>query len=80
MIGQTCEAVFEQGIFRVLLPRDIAIPEGQRVRLVVEAVEPPEDILELAAHVYDGLSEKQIDKVEQIILNRNDFFSGRTLA
>ncbi len=80
MTRQTCEAIFEDGIFRILPPYKIAIPKGQKVRLVVQAAEPPKDILELATHVYAGLSEEQIDKVEQIILDRSKFFSGRTLT
>lgn len=77
MLRQTCEAIFENGVFRLLSPLDIAIPEGQQVRLIVEIGETPEDVLELATHVYDGLSEQQIDEVEQIILNRRDFFGER---
>jgi predicted DNA-binding antitoxin AbrB/MazE fold protein len=80
MIRQTCEAVFEDGIFRILPPYKIVVPEGQKVRLVVETAEPPEDVLELATHVYAGFSEEQIDEIEQIILDRSKFFSGRTLA
>lgn len=48
------------------------ISEGQQVRLIVETTsEPtPEDLLELAAQVYQGLSAEQVDEIEQIALHR----------
>lgn len=79
MVTQTLDAVFENGVFRPLTPLNIAIPEGQQVRLVVEAIESPAEALALAIQVYDGLSEKQIDEIEQIILKRRNFFGDRML-
>lgn len=35
-----------------------------------------EDLLELAAKVYQGLSDEQINEIEQIALNRRSFFGG----
>jgi predicted DNA-binding antitoxin AbrB/MazE fold protein len=77
MIKQTFDAVFENGVFRPLAPLDVPISEGQQVRLVMEAPESPEEILELAMHIYDNLSEEQIEEIEQIILNRRNFFGDR---
>lgn len=77
MTTKALDAVFENGVFRPLTPVDIAIPEGQRVRLVVETIEPSVDVLSLATHVYDGLSEEQIEEIEQIVLDRDSFFKGR---
>jgi len=76
---QTLHAIYESGIFRPLSP--LGIPEGQRVRLEVETPfdEFPNDLLELAAQVYQGLSDRQIDEIEQIAFNRRDFFAERTL-
>ena len=75
---QTVEAVYENGVFRPL--RSTGLSEGQHVRLEIET--PPEescdDLLELAGRVYDGLSDDQIDEIEKIVLDRNDFFGGRT--
>ncbi len=72
---QTCEAVFENGVFKPInLPT--AVTEGQRVRLIVEAA-GPEDILDLAARVYEGLSDEQITEVEKIALDRRDFFDRK---
>lgn len=71
----TYEAVFEHGVFRVLTPQNIRIPEGQTVRLVIEPVASPDEILALAAQVYAGLSEKDIQEIEKIIFDRSHFFS-----
>jgi len=70
-VQQTLEAVYENGVFRPL--EKIEIAEGQQVRLIVETL--PEDLLELAAQVYEGLSDKEI---EQIALDRRPFFGERT--
>lgn len=74
MNAQTCVAVFENGIFRPVTALPPNLTEGQYVRLVVET-KAPEDVLELAAQVYRGLSEQQIDEIEQVALDRRDFFS-----
>ena len=73
---QTCDAVYENGLFRPLAPTPEGLSEGQRVRLVVEA-KTPDDILALAAKVYEGLSPEDIDEIERIALDRSNFFSGR---
>jgi len=73
-VQQTLEAVYENGVFRPL--EKIEIAEGQQVRLIVETL--PEDLLELAAQVYEGLSDKEIDEIEQIALDRRPFFGERT--
>jgi predicted DNA-binding antitoxin AbrB/MazE fold protein len=73
MKAQIYDAVFENGIFRPLTPPDAEIDDGQQVRLVVEPASKT-DVLQLATHVYDGLSEEEIDSIEQIALDRRDFF------
>lgn len=77
MTAQTLTAVFEKGIFRPLTVSRLLISEGQQVRLTVETHESPTGVLALATQVYEGLTEAQIDEVEQIILNRQDFFGER---
>jgi predicted DNA-binding antitoxin AbrB/MazE fold protein len=69
------EAVYENGIFRPL--KTPAIPDGQQVLLEVEPVDEKSETspLELATLVYRGLSESEIDEVEKIALDRQDFFS-----
>jgi predicted DNA-binding antitoxin AbrB/MazE fold protein len=75
------EAVYEHGIFRVLRPERLALDEGQRVRLFVETEGGTDetDSLELLAHMYDGLSEEEIDEIEKIMLDRSNFFRDRPL-
>lgn len=73
---QTIEAIYENGVFRPL--KSPKLSEGQPVRLTVEtnAELIPEDMLKLAARVYEGLSAEQVDEIEQIALNRRDFFGS----
>ena len=78
MPKETLEAIYENGVFRPLkLPK---ITEGQQVRLIVEETSRmrTEDILNLAAQVYQGLSEEEIAEIEKIALDRRNFFGDRT--
>jgi predicted DNA-binding antitoxin AbrB/MazE fold protein len=77
MATETVEAVYEHGGFRPIFPVDMNLTEGQKVRLVVEQIENPDDILALAAQVYEGLSDEQIDSIEQHSRRRDDFFMER---
>jgi predicted DNA-binding antitoxin AbrB/MazE fold protein len=74
MTTETIEAVFEHGGFRLLQQPNIALHDGQQVRLVVETEESPETILALASTVYKGLSSEEIAEVERIALQRREFF------
>lgn len=76
MTIETLDAIFEHGIFRLVHPSTLPLRDGQRVRLVIETEESPDAILALAAHVYDGLSPQDITEVEQIALQRRDFFGA----
>jgi len=59
-------------------PANLQLFEGQKVRLIIE---PPAQSatspLDLAAQVYEGLSDNQIDEIERIALDRDDFFGER---
>jgi predicted DNA-binding antitoxin AbrB/MazE fold protein len=77
MREQTCDAIFKNGVFQPLDDVEIAITEGQRVKLIIEPLDSSEVILELASNVYKGLSEEQIDEIEHLILSRDSFFDGR---
>lgn len=77
MAAETIEAVYEHGGFRPITPMDINLAEGQKVRLVVEPIEKPDEILALAAQVYDDLSDEEIDFIEQHAQRRKDFFGER---
>jgi predicted DNA-binding antitoxin AbrB/MazE fold protein len=74
-MSQIVDAVFEQGVFRPLGSPAVPIVEGQHVRLTVDTVDVrPAELLEAAAQVYAGLSEREIDEIEHIALDRRDFF------
>jgi predicted DNA-binding antitoxin AbrB/MazE fold protein len=64
------EAVYEGGVFKPLVP--VELPEGQRVQVTVPL--PPlgpatpkevEEMMRLAASVFEGLSDEQIDEMEK---------------
>jgi predicted DNA-binding antitoxin AbrB/MazE fold protein len=80
MTTQIVRAVYEEGIFRPVACSNIKIPKGQQVLLVVETEEKPKDILSLAMHVYDGLSEEEVDEIEKIVLDRESFFGEKANA
>ena len=75
MTTQKIEAVFQDGAFRPVEPTNF-IKEGQRVKIVVE-LEELSAILQLATSVYAGLSEDEINEIEEIALNRRDFFEAK---
>ena len=75
---QTLEAVFEDGSFKPVANGSLPFSEGQRVKLTVEVpTETQGDVLSFAGQVYEGLSDKDIDEVERIALDRGSFFHDR---
>jgi hypothetical protein len=75
MSTETVEAVYEHGSFRIVAPADLNFVEGQKVRLVVEPMERrPDEILALAAGVYDGLTCEETASIEEHLRRRQDFF------
>lgn len=71
------DAIYENGTFRPLKPQAVEIPEGRQVRITVDDEIDPE-ALRLATRVYDGLSDQDIEDVEQIALDRSRFFGMRS--
>ena len=67
------DAIYENGIFRPMQPNVIEISEGAHVLITVDD-ETELESLKLATRVCDGLSEEDIDEIEQIALNRSNFF------
>lgn len=63
---------FKNGTFRPVHPIPAVLAEGQHVHLVVEVTDS--DILDLATGVYGGLSDAEVKEIEQIALDRRDFF------
>ena len=75
---QIVEAIYQNGLFRLTRPQEIPLREGQNVRLTVESEDDSSDVLALAADVYRGLSDAEIDEVEAIAREGNKFFDDRT--
>jgi len=76
---QTLDAVFEDGSFKPVDNGSLPFSQGQRVKLIVEVpAEPDGDLIELAGRVYEGLSDKEVDEVEGLDLDRRNFFDGPT--
>jgi predicted DNA-binding antitoxin AbrB/MazE fold protein len=65
MKTEAIEAVYEHGSFRPVAPADLELAEGQKVRLVVEPIEDPDEVLALARRVYERLTDEQIDSIER---------------
>lgn len=74
MNEQLVDAVFENGLFRPLEPLNINVRDGDHVRLRIEE-RGEVTSLDLAVHVYDGLSTSEIAEIERIALDRTNFFS-----
>lgn len=75
---ETLEAVFEDGRFKPVDNGSLPFSEGQRVTLTIQVPPPTQgDLLELAAKIYEGLTDKEIDEVERIALDRASFFHDR---
>ncbi|MBW4540003.1 MAG: antitoxin family protein [Myxacorys chilensis ATA2-1-KO14] len=78
MTQQILDAIYENGVFRPL--KRPQIEEGQQVRIVIEvnATLAPDDILQLSAQVYQGLSTEEVDEIEQIAHDRQKSFDERS--
>lgn len=70
MRTEAVEAVYEHGSFRLVAPADLELAEGQKVRLLVEPIEDPDELLALARRVYEGLTDEQIDSIERHMARR----------
>ena len=83
--SQTAEATYEGDVLRLNHP--LSLSDQQRVLVVVvpmpelapstEKVLSPNEVLRLAAQVYEGLSPDDVDEIERIALDRSHFFNGR---
>ncbi|MEM1310454.1 MAG: antitoxin family protein [Cyanobacteria bacterium P01_C01_bin.70] len=71
---QVVEAIYENGVLRPL--KTLELSEGQEVQLTIrdKAAIEPNEMLQLAAEVYEGLSEEDIQEVEAIACDRSHFF------
>ena len=71
------DAVYQDGVFRPVSRPEL--PDGERVRLTVERMTQtkPDDILKLASRVYEGLSQQDIDEIEDMARHRALFDDAR---
>lgn len=77
---QTIEAIYQNGVFRPLKPVSEDIHDGETVEITVKEKKlSPDEMLELAGQVYEGLSEQEIEEIERIALDRSNFFGDRTI-
>ncbi len=77
---QTIEAVYQNGMFKPLKPMSEEIEEGETVEIIIKEKRlSPDEMLELAGKVYEGLSEEDINEIERIALDRSNFFGDRKL-
>ena len=77
---QTIEAIYQNGMFKPLNPVSEEITDGKKVEITINDKKlSPEEMLELASQVYEGLSEEDIDEIEKIALDRSNFFGDRKL-
>ncbi len=74
---KTLDAVYENGTFRPTSGAEITLRDGARVRLTVEPISQnlEENVLDLAAKVYAGLSDEEVADIERIATDRTNFFS-----
>jgi predicted DNA-binding antitoxin AbrB/MazE fold protein len=71
-MAKTVEAIFENGVFK---PKESPnIPEHKRVTLIIEELhEESYNILSLASKVYSDLSPEDIEDIEKMATDRNNF-------
>ena len=71
-MSKTVEAIFEKGVLIPMSPLNIT--EHKKVTLIIEEEEGEStDILSLSSMVYNGLSSKDIDEIEELALDRRGF-------
>lgn len=77
---QTIEAIYQNGMFKPLNPVSEEIEEGETVEITIKEKRlSPDEMLELAGKVYEGLSDEDIEIIERIALDRSNFFGDRKL-
>lgn len=77
---QIIEAIYQDGIFKPLNAISKEIAEGKKVKLVVETEDDEiNPIMKLAENFYEGLSNKDVEEIEKVALDRSNFFGDRKL-
>ena len=75
---ETVEAIYKNGNLTLLNP--ISLNDGQKVKITIEVETKSESnpIIKLAENFYEGLSDADVEEIERVILDRSNFFGGRT--
>lgn len=77
---QTIEVIYQNGMFKPLNPILDEIQEGEKMEIIVKDKKlSPDEMLQLAGQVYEGLSDEDINEIEKIALDRSNFFGDRKL-
>ncbi len=77
---QTIEVIYQNGMFKPLNPIPDEIKEGEKMEIIVKDKKlSPDEMLQLAGKVYEGLSDEDINEIEKIALDRSNFFEDRKL-
>lgn len=77
---QTIEAIYQDGIFKPLNPISDELADGEMVEITIKDKRlSPDEMLKLAGEVYEGLSDEDVKEIEQIALDRSNFFSDKNL-
>ena len=76
-MSQTIEAIYKNGVFRPITPVAPEFCDGETVCIQVTESSTEQQrgnpIMKLAENFYEGLSEKDIDEIESIALDRVNF-------
>lgn len=78
---ETAEAIYRNGSFVLVKPLNIPVEDGKKVKLIIESDDEQSaqnPIMKLAENFYEGLSDDEIEEIEKIILDRSNFFGGKT--
>lgn len=76
---QKIEAIYQNGMFKPLTPIPEEISEGEEVIISIKSKEEyADEILKLAENFYEDMTEQEIKEIEEIMLDRSNFFGGRT--
>ncbi|MGI8494583.1 MAG: antitoxin AF2212-like protein [Pyrinomonadaceae bacterium] len=77
---QTIEAIYQNGIFKPLNPVSDEIEEGEMVEIIIKDRSfSPDEMLKLAGQIYKGLSDKDIEEIERIALDRSNLSGDRKI-
>jgi predicted DNA-binding antitoxin AbrB/MazE fold protein len=77
-MNRILEAIYENGVLKPL--KSLKLPEHQKVTITIQLppVENPDQELESWHQVFAGLSDKDIQEIESIALDRSHFMAQET--